>query len=95
MELIGICSFFTIAILLFNREDDIDNFFVSHRRLQKIIPIMVCFVISLLFAVKFHLSPFNSQIPRIDSSVFLYIGRAMHNGAVPYKDLFDHKGIIL
>ncbi len=95
MELIGICSFFTIAILLFNREDDIDNFFVSHRRLQKIIPIMVCFVISLLFAVKFHLSPFNSQIPGIDSSVFLYIGRAMHNGAVPYKDLFDHKGIIL
>ena len=27
-----------------------------------------------------------------DSSVFLYIGKQMHSGKIPYIDLFDHKG---
>lgn len=95
MELIGILGFFTIAILLFNKETDIESFFASHCQLKKLVPVLVCFIISLLFAVKFSLYPFNSKIPGTDSSVFLYIGRAMYGGAVPYKDLFDHKGIIL
>ncbi len=30
-----------------------------------------------------------------DASVFLYIGREMLHGKIPYVDLFDHKGIIL
>src|SRR6478672_2760760 len=30
-----------------------------------------------------------------DSSVFAYIGWAMHHGLMPYRDLWDHKGPLL
>lgn len=30
-----------------------------------------------------------------DEAVFMYIGKYMHNGLIPYKDLFDHKGLLL
>lgn len=43
----------------------------------------------------FSLFPFGLQMPLTDSSIFIYIGRMMHRGMVPYKDMFDHKGIVL
>jgi len=30
-----------------------------------------------------------------DSAVFSYIGSAMHKGVVPYRDVFDHKGLLI
>lgn len=39
--------------------------------------------------------PLSNYILKIDESVFMYIGKQMVNGFVPYRDLFDHKGIIL
>src|SRR5690349_12576094 len=33
--------------------------------------------------------------PTDDSSVFAYIGWAMHHGLRPYRDLWDHKGPVL
>jgi hypothetical protein len=33
--------------------------------------------------------------PPDDSSVFAYIGWAMHHGLMPYRDLWDHKGPLL
>lgn len=30
-----------------------------------------------------------------DSAVFKYIGSAMHRGIVPYRDVFDHKGLLI
>lgn len=39
---------------------------------------------------------FRAQAPSdIDSSVFRYIGAAMAQGQLPYRDLFDHKGLLL
>ena len=42
------------------------------------------------------LNPFAKDlVTETDSSVFKYIGWRMANGEVPYKDIFDHKGILL
>ena len=95
MELIGILGFTVISIIAYNREEKIDRFLSGHSFLKKSCPFLICFIISFLVAVNFNLSPFNNALPGGDSSVFLYIGRSMYNGAVPYKDLFDHKGIVL
>ena len=54
-----------------------------------------CCCISLSVASLFRLFPGNNRIPAEDSSVFLYIGRRMTEGKIPYRDLFDHKGPIL
>ena len=51
--------------------------------------------ISLASATLFRLFPGNILPPAEDSSVFLYIGKRMLEGKLPYRDLFDHKGPIL
>jgi len=37
-------------------------------------------------------SPAVRPVPLTDSSVFLYIGERILDGAVPYRDIWDHKG---
>ena len=37
-------------------------------------------------------SPFTISGMKVDDSVFYYIGKAMTNGQMPYRDIFDHKG---
>ena len=37
-------------------------------------------------------SPALRPVPLTDSSVFLYIGEQILDGAVPYRDIWDHKG---
>lgn len=37
----------------------------------------------------------KNGIPETDSGVFQYIGKMMKAGKVPYRDMFDHKGILL
>ena len=56
----------------------------------------VCCVCTALAAVTLlRLFPGNNRPPAEDSSVFLYIGKRMLEGKLPYRDLFDHKGPIL
>lgn len=95
MELIGTLGFITLSIIAYNWEERINHYLSKHILLNKLSPFIVCFVISFLLAINLKLSPFNSAVPGTDSSVFLYIGKAMHNGTIPYKELFDHKGILL
>lgn len=57
--------------------------------------ILCCAGISLLTALQFSTCPFSSNYPHIDASVFLTIGRRMHDGLMPYRDMFDHKGPFL
>lgn len=52
-------------------------------------------LISLLTSSLFYAFPLNSQFTSTDSSVFIYIGQGMHNALVPYRDMFDHKGLYL
>lgn len=60
-----------------------------------LIDVGVCLSVSILSATFFSLYPLANDYPLTDSSVFIYIGKRMIQGEVPYKDLFDHKGILL
>ena len=54
-----------------------------------------CICVSLAVASLFHLYPGSGRLPIEDSSAFLYIGKRMLEGRLPYRDIFDHKGPIL
>lgn len=62
---------------------------------SKYIDIVFSIFASLLVSMYFYLCPIKEGVPGIDSSVFLYIGKMMHKGLIPYKELFDHKGPLL
>lgn len=95
MELLSVLGVVVLSIIAYNREEQINNYLFFHKRIKRITPLIICFFISLLFSINLCLAPFNKSEPGTDSAVFLYIGKAMQNGLLPYKDLFDHKGIIL
>jgi len=56
---------------------------------------LFCLCASLIVAAQLSLFPLQMPSADVDPSVYLYIGRQMHDGAVPYADLFDHKGPLL
>lgn len=57
---------------------------------------LLCAAVALCGAIVFFdTCPLAGKHPDVDSSVFLYIGREMLRGKIPYVDLFDHKGVIL
>ena len=52
-------------------------------------------VMTLMVGFTSPLNPFGNGVSGVDSSVFRYIGNLMKEGFVPYRDTFDHKGIVL
>ncbi len=65
------------------------------RKKELLISASCCACIALAASTLFRLFPGNPRLPAEDSSVFLYIGKRMLEGKLPYRDLFDHKGPIL
>ena len=69
---------------------------VEESRKKELLTFAVCCAcITLAASTLFRLFPGNNRPPAEDSSVFLYIGKRMLEGKLPYRDLFDHKGPIL
>ena len=62
---------------------------------SKVTDLCFCVVAALIASTFFSVFPLTKTYTYTDSSVFLYIGKMMQKGYVPYKDLFDHKGILL
>ncbi|MBR2523129.1 MAG: hypothetical protein IKE53_01670 [Clostridiales bacterium] len=56
---------------------------------------VVSILIAIAACITFDLFPFNRMDPAFDASVFVYIAQRMHEGYVPYRDIFDHKGPVL
>lgn len=59
--------------------------------MMEIVVFAVCYTITIL---AYSCSPIINH-PYTDSSVFVYVGRVMQNGGLPYVDVFDHKGPLL
>ncbi|MEI7849674.1 MAG: glycosyltransferase family 39 protein [Chloroflexota bacterium] len=54
------------------------------------------FLLSLLVTIRLFISsPFFYPVPHRDSGVFLYIGRQILNGKIPYRDMWDHKAPLI
>lgn len=62
---------------------------------SKAVDVWFCIAVAFIAATFFSLFPLTKTYTYADSSVFLYIGKMMKEGYVPYRDLFDHKGILL
>ena len=62
---------------------------------SKVVDFWFCVAVALIASTFFSVFPLTKTYTYTDSSVFLYIGKMMQNGYVPYRDLFDHKGILL
>lgn len=62
---------------------------------SKMVDIWFCIAVTFIAATFFSLFPLTKTYTYADSSVFIYIGKMMKEGFVPYRDLFDHKGILL
>lgn len=68
--------------------------FIKKNRSNIIYGILLAFF-GLYLLYSSQLSPGTSGNPSVDSSVFSYIAESMKEGKIPYKDLFDHKGMLL
>lgn len=64
-------------------------------KITKVTDMGVCIAVGLIASTFFSTFPLTNTYTYTDSSVFIYIGKMMKEGYVPYRDLFDHKGIFL
>lgn len=69
------------------------NFIKKHKGILIYSVLLIAYSIFIL--LRSPLSPGARTLPGVDSSVFIYMAEGMDRGLVPYKDLFDHKGILL
>ena len=67
----------------------------ENNTLSKTVDIWFCVAVGLMASTFFSTFPLTKTYTYTDSSVFIYIGKMMQKGYLPYKDLFDHKGILL
>ena len=66
-------------------------FRLSSRTARYLFCLLTAAVLMTLFSRSSFLYPFNNWS---DTNVYMTIGREMLRGAVPYRDLFDHKGLL-
>ena len=67
---------------------------ISERNGQ-FLDLFFCLCTAVAVGTLFHLYPGNRLYPVGDSAAFIYIGKQMIAGKVPYLDCFDHKGPIM
>jgi len=56
---------------------------------------LFCAVCAIAIGTLCGICPLKEKDLGYDSPVWLYIGQRMQEGYVPYRDIFDHKGIVL
>lgn len=60
--------------------------------------LVFCFITTAIVSLYFWLNPFyeiSNHYIDYDPAVFIYIGKRISEGLVPYVDIFDHKGLVL
>lgn len=66
----------------------------SEKKTNKLVNYFALAVLAFLFLLVFSngTSPLTSNYYGMDSAFFMFFGKAMKHGYIPYIDLFDHKG---
>lgn len=62
---------------------------------RKAIVVAILLIIAVIISFSLKTNCWNKEVIGVDSAVFITIGEKMHEGKVPYKDVFDHKGPLL
>ena len=62
---------------------------------KSIIVFTALLFLDLFIAMSSTLNPFSNTMPTTDSAVFVYLGQRLREGAIPYLEIFDHKGPML
>lgn len=69
---------------------------VLKKNKDKILTINFCFFVSLvILLITSKCSPFYPLNDWVDANAFFTTGKAMFNGVIPYRDLFEQKGLLL
>jgi len=63
----------------------------KHR--DRIVIYLILFAV--VVPVLIHVSPMFITFPSRDSGVFMYIGKGILSGNIPYRDYWDHKGPVI
>lgn len=87
-------SFCILGLFFVARKSKNDKYKKSSKW-SLVLTVIFCLALALLIGTKFDTAPVSSDYTGADSSVFIYIGKGMHEGKTPYVDLFDHKGPVL
>lgn len=61
-------------------------------RKNGILSLLIISLIAFIFSINCKVNPFIRGTGYTDSNVFMYVGRVIAKGGIPYKDAFDHKG---
>ena len=64
-------------------------------KIKKINIYLVLFNVVFFFLLSSSMVPIGQRNSTMDYSVFRYIGMMISKGKIPYKDVFDHKGLLL
>ena len=62
---------------------------------KEMILILILIIFAIIISFQLFFNPFSKTYEGMDTYVFAYIGESMHDGQIPYKDIFDHKGPFL
>ncbi|MDT2459915.1 prepilin-type cleavage/methylation protein [Enterococcus avium] len=65
------------------------------RKIKKVTPCLFLIFVFITVIFSFRANPFSNVLSGHDSSMFLYFGKGISDGLIPYKDMLDHKGPIL
>ena len=83
------------AIVDFNKIKKERNKKKEKKDCKKYKLIILAVIAGVFISLLSPMSPISNKIWGTDSYVFQYGGMAIKNGLIPYKDFFDHKGIII
>lgn len=94
---LSICSLCIVLYFYYSlaQKNNAHQFYKFSSNLIKAGDVCLAIVLALFVGAYIAFRPFSKYSLKIDESVFMYIGKQMLSGKVPYRDLFDHKGIIL
>jgi len=68
---------------------------ILNKNKSNIIVITILLLLTIIISLSFKTNSWNLDVIGVDASVFVSIGEKMHDGKIPYKDIFDHKGPLL